>query len=389
MNVYTPAGYFVVIAAMLLLIRLPAFASADHKWHISSSRTSTIDGLRGYLAVGVFIHHGIIYYQYLTEGVWDNPPSSLYTQLGAMNVSLFFMITGYLFWGKIISSQGRPGWLKLFIGRAFRIGPVYFLMTGLMLLIIAIATQFTLQEPLSKVLTELAPLLLFGIFEPGHVINGYHGPRGITAAVTWTLRYEWVFYLLILPFSALFARNRKHHLIYAATTLLICFAYPVFKDGSGNHLLLAAFYIGMVCASLQDHQWAIKLSDRTLSVMTIIALWLVFFLPLPLDRTLQTALLGLVFLSVVNGCSLFGMLTTQSAQRLGEISYGIYLLQGIVLFSFAQIPDIRDIATATSTHYWMFLLLEAVTLISMAFGAYHFMEKPSIAFGRKVASRFG
>lgn len=389
MNVYTPAGYFFVLAALLLLIKLPVFAPADKKWHNSTSRTSTIDGLRGYLAVGVFIHHAVIYYRYLTDGVWDNPPSSLYTQLGTIDVSLFFMITGYLFWGKIISTQGRPGWIKLFIGRAFRIGPVYFLMTGFMLLIIAIETQFTLQEPLNEVLLEISPLLLFGIFEPGHVINGFNGPRGITAAVTWTLRYEWVFYLIILPFSAIFARNRKHHLLYSVAVLLLCLASSSFKNGSSNNLLLASFYIGMVCASLQAHEFEIGISDRTMSIVATLALWFVFFEPVHTHKTIQTVLSGIAFFVIVNGCSLFGLLTNKSAQRLGEISYGIYLLQGIVLFAFARIPEVRTLSTSTTIYYWLFLLIEAITLIALAFAAYYFIEKPSIAAGKKVVARLG
>lgn len=107
MNIYTPIGYFFVLVSVLLFMKLPVFSAADTKWHTNASRTMTIDGLRGYLAVGVFIHHAVIYYRYLTERIWDNPASSLYTQLGSINVSLFFMITGYLFWGKIISCQGR------------------------------------------------------------------------------------------------------------------------------------------------------------------------------------------------------------------------------------------------------------------------------------------
>ena len=386
MNIYTPLGYFFVLALLLLFIKLPLFAAADTKWHASTSRTMTIDGLRGYLAIGVFIHHAVIYYRYLTEGVWDNPPSSLYTQLGTVDVSLFFMITGYLFWGKIISSQGRPGWLKLFVGRLFRIGPVYFLMTGLMLLIIAIQTQFTLQEPLNKVLSEIGPLLLFGIFEPGHVINGYNGPRGITAAVTWTLRYEWVFYLVILPFSALFTRNRKHHLVYAVTVLLVCLGSSLSKNGSSNSLLLAAFFIGMVCASLQAHGCIVKMPDRTLSTIAAAALWFVFFEPIPTHKAIQTVVSGMVFFSIVNGCSLFGLLTNRGAQRLGEISYGIYLLQGIVLFSYAQFPEIRTVAISTSMNYWLLLFIESLTLVISAFLAYCLFEKPGIAIGKKIVS---
>lgn len=387
MNVYSPLGYFFILASLLILIRLPIFSATDTKWHASTSRTVTIDGLRGYLAVGVFIHHAVIYYRYLQEGIWDNPPSNLYRQLGPIDVSLFFMITGYLFWRKIISSQGRPGWISLFIGRAYRIGPVYFFMTAIMLLIIAIETQFTLQEPLEKVLREIAPLLLFGIFEPGHVINGFNGPRAITAAVTWTLRYEWVFYLIILPVSAIFARNRKHHLIYAVTVLVLCLTSSMLKNGSSNSLLLAAFYIGMVCASLEANEYVMQISDQTMSTIAAICLWFVFFEPIPTFKTVQTVLSGVAFFVIVNGCSLFGLLNNKSAQRLGEISYGIYLLQGVVLFTFAQIPMVRTIATLTPFNYWVFILVEAITLTTLAFYAYYFIEKPSIASGKRLILR--
>jgi peptidoglycan/LPS O-acetylase OafA/YrhL len=296
------------------------------------------------------------------------------------------MITGYLFWGKIISTKGKPSWLKLFIGRAFRIGPVYFLMTGLILLIIAIETDFTLQEPLNKVLLEIAPLLLFGIYEPGHVINGFSGPKLITAAVTWTLRYEWVFYIVILPISAIFARNSKHHLVYSVGVLLICLSASLFKNGSSNSLLLAAFFIGMVCASLQALDYISQISDRAMSIIAIIFLWLVFFEPVPTNKTIQTVLSGVVFFFIVNRCSLFGFLTNKSAQRLGEISYGIYLLQGIILFSTIRIPEIRTIVTMTTINYWIYLLIQAITLIFFAYSTYYFIEKPGISAGKKVLS---
>ncbi len=250
MDIYSPVGYFVIVVSVIVFIKMPFFIAADNKWHTNATRLITIDGLRGYLAVGVFVHHAIIYYRYLTEGIWDNPISSLYTQLGSVSVSMFFMITGYLFWGKVISSEGHPGWIKLFLGRVFRIGPVYFLMTGLMLLIIFAKTSFTLQDPPEKIMLQIAPLLLLGLFEPGNVINGFSGPKAITAAVTWTLRYEWLYYLLVLPFSALFARNRKHHLPYATLVLSACLVSSFLKTGSSTNLLVAAFFIGMICASL-------------------------------------------------------------------------------------------------------------------------------------------
>lgn len=79
----------------------------------------------------------------------------------------------------------------------------------------------------------------------------------------------------------------------------------------------------------------------------------------------------------------FGLLTQKSAQRLGEISYGIYLLQGIVLFTFVQIPEIRSLAISTSMHYWGFLLIEAFTLIIIAYIAYYFLEKPELLWAER------
>ena len=137
---------------------------------------------------------------------------------------------------------------------------------------------------------------------------------------------------------------------------------PLLSSPSPPPLLLAAFFIGMVCASLQAHGYIVNMTDRTLSTIAAAALWFVFFEPIPTHKAIQTVLSGMVFFSIVNGCSLFGLLTNRGAQRLGEVSYGIYLLQGIVLFSFAQFPEIRVVAVSSSMHYWLFLMIESLTM---------------------------
>ncbi|MBY9589867.1 acyltransferase family protein [Pseudomonas aeruginosa] len=72
------------------------------------SRFSTIDGLRGYLAFFVFLHHAAIWYYFLRSGAWQVPPSNLYTHFGQTSVSLFFMITGFLFTHKLLQSKTDP-----------------------------------------------------------------------------------------------------------------------------------------------------------------------------------------------------------------------------------------------------------------------------------------
>lgn len=387
MTIYSPFGYFVVLAALLLFIRLPLFSSADRKWHVSTSRTVTLDGLRGYLAIGVFVHHATIYYGLLANGTWDNPASWFYTRLGPIAVAFFFMITGYLFWGKVVASEGRPGWRKLYIGRAFRIGPLYLLATAVMLFIIFLKTGFALLEPPLTVLKEIFPLLFLGLFEPGNSINTYGSPKTIIAAVTWTLHYEWIFYLVVLPLSALFARKRSFHIVFSVAGLLISLTMVALHNGSSNSPLIADFFIGMTCASLQQYNLFASLSDKVKSFAAIAMLWFVFFGYQGAPDIFQVVLTGSVFFLVVNGCTLFGALVNKSAQRLGEISYGIYLLQGLVLFIFAEMPQVRTIAIATHLNYWMLVITEGLALTFVAFITYSFIEKPGIATGKRLSSR--
>jgi peptidoglycan/LPS O-acetylase OafA/YrhL len=387
MDVYTPFGGLFTVCLVLVILRLPLFSATDQKWHVSSSRTETLDGLRGYLALGVFIHHAVIYYGLLKSGVWDNPPSVLYTQLGPVGVSLFFMITGFLFWGKVISTDGRVEWLKLFVGRVFRITPVYYLTMLLVMFIIFAKSNFKLVEELDTIFMQIFPLFLFGIFEPGKVINGYVGPRGITAAVTWTLRYEWIYYLVILPFSALFVRA-GFHLIYSIFVLLLCLIGYEFFHASSNSLLLAAFFMGMVCASLQTKMNSNSLDNKFFSGVIVLFFYLVFFEPFGMTDVLRVVLSGFIFFSIVNGCSIYGLLKKKSSQRLGEISYSIYLLQGIFLYLYVQIPEVREWAILNVYFFWLFVTVVGVSLVFGAYLAYVLIEKPGIRMGKKFIENF-
>lgn len=88
-TVYTPIGYFVVSTILLSLASSPFFRAADASWHVQTNRASTIDGLRGFLALAVFFHHATIYHRFLTDGVWAVPPSAFYTELGQAAVVVF------------------------------------------------------------------------------------------------------------------------------------------------------------------------------------------------------------------------------------------------------------------------------------------------------------
>src|ERR1700761_6804237 len=69
-------------------------------------RFAAIDGLRGYLAIFVFLHHSSIWYYFHSIHEWSHLPSSLFNHLGSTSVALFFMITAFLFFSRLIDARG-------------------------------------------------------------------------------------------------------------------------------------------------------------------------------------------------------------------------------------------------------------------------------------------
>ncbi|RTL52737.1 MAG: hypothetical protein EKK46_10310 [Rhodocyclaceae bacterium] len=52
-------------------------------------RHLAIDGMRGLLATGVFVHHLAVSSQFLVNGRWEVPPSQLYSHLGKTSAFCF------------------------------------------------------------------------------------------------------------------------------------------------------------------------------------------------------------------------------------------------------------------------------------------------------------
>ena len=93
------------------------------------------------------------------------------------------------------------------------------------------------------------------------------------------------------------------------------------------------------------------------------------------------ALLASFFTLVCSGSSLFGLLTTSAAQRLGRVSYSLYLMQGLVLTLVLGTAPVRSVAMASHLAYWAIGIGCACVLLVAAAIGYSSVEKPCIAFG--------
>jgi peptidoglycan/LPS O-acetylase OafA/YrhL len=384
-------------------LALPLFCAADEPPQ-RDQRTATLDGLRGFLALSVFVHHLMVTHGYLESGEWTFPPAGFPTLLGQVGVGVFFTITGFLFWGKLIDARGRPDWRSLYIGRLWRIGPMYLLAIGLMFLVVAWKTGFALREPAWSVLAAALQWLALGIVPTQPDINGYVGTAFILAGVTWTVFVEWLFYGSLRLMAPL-ARGGRTPRFVAGGLLLLCLpaltigALP--SAGSPTHptlalvvgalaWVLASFLLGMLSAWLIRHDGANRLRERlpewVASLLALACLAAVFLWFPHMVGPVQVVLLWFFFHLVCSGSTLFGLLATRAARRMSTVSYSIYLLQGIVLTVIFAIPPVRDFAMAGAMQYWLVGTLCALLLVAASVVSYRLVEKPGIAQGKRARS---
>lgn len=378
------------MAVLLGVACLPIMRFADPPTHPKGPRVSSIDGLRGFLAFAVFFHHAAISHEYWLTGKWAVPLSRFYGLLGQVGVSVFFMITAYLFWTKLLRDGGRPKWIQLYLGRVFRIGPVYWVAIAWMLLLLFWKTGFVLHEPAIVVLREIAGWLAAGIVWPRN-INGYAGTLELIAGVTWSLFYEWLFYFSLVV-TALVIRRKVNDLLFTASALVATVAYVLwhvrtFEARSPPAVCAELFLIGMTCASLEKRGLLRRLPNWLASGLVLLSIACIFLRYESANLAIPPLLLGAAFFLIVSGCDVFGVLTSVPARRLGDISYGVYLLQGLVLTCVLSVSPIREFFLASALQHWITVLGIAVLLVTAALVVHLLVEDPGVDLGRRLGSK--
>jgi len=374
--------YFAFMAIALGVAGLPTFRNLDAVAG-EATRHRAVDGLRGFLALGVFVYHLVVTHGFIATGQWQAPGSRFYALLGPIGVSLFFMITGFLFWGQVLRARGRPRWHALYIGRLWRIAPMYLFVVLVMLVIVFARTGFRLHEQASVVVASVLQWLALGMIDAQPDVNGVRATH-VLAGVTWTIWYEWIFYASLVV-TAIAARFKSHaRFVFAALLLSIGARSLLQVDAVGFAML---FLCGMAIASLLHTNRSPRLTQPIASGIAAACLLAVGVGALSGYATSTGLLLALFLYCVCNGASLFGLLTTTAAQRLGHISYSLYLMQGLVLTALLSIEPLRRAAMASPQGYWAVGVLCLATLVCCAALGYVHIERPGIALGKRWVLR--
>lgn len=349
----------------------------------ASARVSSLDGLRGVLVLAVFIAHSSVWYFYVKTGMWALPPSNLFGNLGQASVALFFMITGYLFFLKILKGGGEAiDWAQIYISRVLRLTPLYLVTILIVCAVVAINSDFTFVEPPAAVAREIINWLTFGISGMPD-INLLNGTAKIISFVIWTLPYEWIFYLA-LPLLALLTGAKINKTVICLSTLVLILV--IWRMGIPGPTQLSIFLGGIVAALCDRFLHARRFCAG--NVASIVAAICLIWALCGFSTAYAAApilLLSVSFIIFACGNSFFGLLLHPSLRVIGDAGYSVYLLHGIILYvTFNTFVGSGSDLLESPRIFWGIIAALTVPLLSFCYFTFRFVEAPAMNSVGKV-----
>ncbi|CAM4120698.1 acyltransferase [Flavobacterium antarcticum] len=374
MSLETNLPFLFIIPLLLVLFATVFVTNKVIKLEISSVKYPEIDGVRGYLAFFVFLHHSYIWNYFLKTNIWQEPDSNLFNHFGQTSVVFFFIITAFLFVTKLMETRNKPfDWNRYIISRFYRMFPMYILSVLAVFLMVAIFTKFILQSSFLELIKNSGSWLFFSI-NGTKDINNFEDTFLMNAGVTWTLPYEWMFYFL-LPFVALLFK------IKVPTKILLLFGlgflvFAVINQASIRHFL-PFLGGGLVVYYIQRNKLAIDFTKSKFTLLAIILLIIAVVFFHSGRKPIPVLISSLLFLFIAKGNSFFGLFSNTLSRKFGQITYSLYLIHGIVLFIiFYGIIGLENAKNLTQMEYWSIIALSIVPIIIISQLTYLYVEKP-------------
>jgi peptidoglycan/LPS O-acetylase OafA/YrhL len=324
-----------------------------------------INGLRGLAAVFVFVNHAPFVLTNL--GITNSSFSSwgqIYPNLGSFGVQIFFCITGFLFFDKIMKSNSID-WNGFFLARLKRVAPLYYASS---IIVILIAIIYSGESILSReTATTIAGIISFNFIDnPMKIGDVSLVPL---SSVTWTLVHEWRFYA-VLPIVAILYRSK-----YRKLTLLVTVILAAIDLGTSAVVCWTYFLTGIIAAAVLK----VRIESLLIKCIANITAVASFILTCGLletpgygyERYLITSLFFLC-ITISNPKALH----FQFLNRLSDISYSIYLLHLPILFvTFKSIALISDLSMIGKYTFWAMNFMAIPIVVSASVLTFIYIEK--------------
>ncbi|MCP2025995.1 peptidoglycan/LPS O-acetylase OafA/YrhL [Flavobacterium sp. HSC-32F16] len=364
---FIPILFFLILSILLI--------NKSVKIDLAEIRYPEIDGLRGYLAFFVFLHHAYIWQVFLKTTDWKDPESNLFNQFGETSVIFFFIITAFLFTSKLLHNKtGEIDWLNYLRSRFLRLFPMYFFSIIIIFILAAFLTQFTLRVSFIEILKSTLSWLFFNVSKKHSNLNGLEDTFILNAGITWTLPYEWAFYFL-LPLIALWFKIKINLKAVLSFTLAAAIIMILNKSSLRHFVPFAGGIIVALLMNTKKIPAILKQKKYTILALLLLSISIYFFNGG--RKPIQIIISSIVFLIIASGNSFFGALSSSFSRKFGQITYSLYLLHGIFLFIiFHFIIGLEKARTLTEIEFWTIITLSIMPLIFICQLCFKYIELP-------------
>lgn len=356
-------------ALLLLIFRSPLFAFLDKA---EKGRDAHLDGLRFFLAIAVVYHHSVFMFRYWNQLGWNDDGYATCEKMGRYAVAGFFMLSAYLFADRRFRTP--RSYAVFFAKRCLRILPLAYFTSAIcvalaLYLNYRVGPEHTPGNPRFWRDLLIAPFLPYvGTFLSASVFN---------MGVMWTLTYEWGLYLS-LPFILWLKRRFGPLIVLMIATLSLAWLSQDYLHAGAK--LVVCFPIGFIARELRGR---FSISELIGGTTVLIVIWAVFHSSSAAYNLENLILIGIPFILIANGTTIFGLLESRAAVRLGEASFSIYLLHGIFLFFLNKWITPQQVS---HLHYQPFLFLTFVAICAASTITFRFIEAPFLGIARRLKS---
>jgi len=288
----------------------------------------------------------------------------------------FYFLYDYwfsFFFDKLFRNE-KINWSEFLWKRIFRLFPLYFLSMLVVIFYILLNTNFQLTVSKSKLLEDSFNWIAFGFIKCPSINND--GISHLTnAGVHWTLSFE-VFFYLSLPLIAAIFFKKQIPLLTACICSYLCYFFLT-KRGL-NIAVFKTFMYGILAAFVN---FKIKNTNSFIKsswcgFAGILLFYSVFNDKLA-NENFNVCSLFLLFFIIVRGNSILGVLNWKSSQILGQLSYSVYLIHGLVIYTLNKfiIPQ-SYILDLSKTNYMFFGIVYCSAIIFVSFLTHIYIELP-------------
>lgn len=369
-----------------------------------NARIPSLDGLRGIAIILVMLHHFSFY-------GWETDPTTkldlIVKQIslgGWIGVDLFFVLSGFLITGILVSTKEDRRYFKNFyMRRFFRIFPLYFgfLLAFIFFLPVIDQAGAQIQNQISEQAWYWTYLINWRI--------GFQGwPKYYGIAHFWSLAVEEQFYLIWPAIVYLF--SRKNMMLICIILILVSPVIRVIMIMIGNDLAGYTVTFSRMDALALGGLLALLIREGYYSNLVHLTKWPVVILtgPIVLVYTLWRGsleaddyfVLALGFSMIAlffAGLLIFARFTpadkgigrifsSKPLRFFGKYSYGLYVFHHLVSiylpmygFSVESIPAIKG---SHLPGYFGFCLVATILSIGLAVASWHLWELPFLKLKR-------